>query len=86
MPQDQGIRPQSNSGNSVPVHEFNPNEIISDPALRKQIEEYDPKIQDQVRRAYILKGPNQPLVNFPRKNLEMTQDHFLKHGTQNMIG
>jgi len=40
--------------------EFDPNEIVCDPALRKQIYEYAPEIQDQVRRAYILKGPSQP--------------------------
>ncbi|KAG4974519.1 hypothetical protein JHK82_041033 [Glycine max] len=38
------------------VNEFNPNEIVRDPGHRKQINEYAPDIQDQVRRAYILKG------------------------------
>ncbi|KAH1155006.1 hypothetical protein GLYMA_18G180700v4 [Glycine max] len=37
------------------VNEFNPNEIVRDPGHRKQINEYAPDIQDQVRRAYILK-------------------------------
>jgi len=37
---------QTNLGNSVA--EFNPNEILCDPALRKQIYEYAPEIQDQV--------------------------------------
>jgi hypothetical protein len=46
---------------------FNSNEIVRDPGLRKQIWEYAPDIQDQVRRAYILKGPTQPnLESFPR--------------------
>ncbi|RHN66617.1 putative transcription factor and/or regulators TTF-type(Zn) family [Medicago truncatula] len=49
------------------VNEFNPNEIVRDPGLRKQIWEYAPDIQDQVRRAYILKGPTQPnSASFPR--------------------
>ncbi|KAL5136969.1 Zinc finger MYM-type protein 1 [Glycine soja] len=49
------------------VNEFNPNEIVRDPGHRKQINEYAPDIQDQVRRAYILKGPMQPhLPSFPR--------------------
>ncbi|XP_058774666.1 uncharacterized protein LOC131648942 [Vicia villosa] len=49
------------------VNEFNPNEIVCDPGRKKQISEYAPDIQDQVRRAYILKGPMQPdLSSFPR--------------------
>ncbi|CAJ2666522.1 unnamed protein product [Trifolium pratense] len=35
------------------VNEFNSNEIVHDPGLRKQIHEYARDIQDQVRRAYI---------------------------------
>jgi hypothetical protein len=50
--------PEPDMGNVT--SEFDPNEIRSDPALRKQIYEYAPDIQDQVRRAYILKGPSQP--------------------------
>jgi len=47
---------------------FNPDDIVADPALRKQIEEYDKNVQDQVRRAYILKGPCQPKgLYFPRR-------------------
>jgi hypothetical protein len=34
------------------ANEFNSNEIVRDPGLRKQIHEYAPNIQDQVRRAY----------------------------------
>lgn len=54
-----------------PVHvannnDFDPTEILCDPALRKQIAEYAPEVQDQVRRAYILKGPTQPILKFPR--------------------
>ena len=45
---------------------FYPDEIVCDPALRRQIASYAPDFQDQVRRAYILKGPTQPIVNFPR--------------------
>lgn len=46
---------------------FNPDEIVCDPALRKQIDDYHPDVQDQVRRAYILKGPTQSIVNFSHK-------------------
>jgi len=48
-------------------NEFNPNEIMRDPGLRKQIHLHAPDIQDGVRRAYVLKGPMQPkLTSFPR--------------------
>jgi hypothetical protein len=39
-------------------HVLNLDDIASDPALRKQIYEYAPKVRDQVRRAYIAKGPH----------------------------
>ena len=45
---------------------FNPDEIVCDPALRKQISEYHPDVQDQVKRAYLLKGPTRPILNFPK--------------------
>ncbi|XP_058746630.1 uncharacterized protein LOC131619560 [Vicia villosa] len=48
------------------INEFNPNKIVRDLGIRKQIHEYAPDIQDHVRRAYILKGPMQPdLKSFP---------------------
>jgi len=47
--------------------EFNSNEIVRDLGLRKQIHLYAPDIQDEVRRAYVLKGPMQPkLTSFSR--------------------
>ena len=48
-------------------HVLNLDDIASDPALRKQIHEYAPEIRDQVRRAYIAKGPHQPIIKFPRR-------------------
>jgi hypothetical protein len=48
------------------VNEFNPDDIVCDPALRRQIASYSPAVQDQVRRAYILKGPTQPVVKYLR--------------------
>ena len=43
-------------------------DIISDPALRKPIENFDVGIRDQIRREYISKGPCQPKGhNFPKK-------------------
>ena len=45
-------------------------DIISDPALRKSIENFDVGIRDQIRREYISKGPCQPKGhNFPKKNM-----------------
>ena len=56
---------------SVHVHvansnQFDPTDILCDPTLRKQLADYTPEVQEQVRRAYILKGPNQPILKFPR--------------------
>ncbi|XP_058765173.1 uncharacterized protein LOC131638619 [Vicia villosa] len=61
------------------ANEFNPNEIVRDPGCRKQIHEYAPDIQDQVRRAYILKGPTQPdLARFPRTEFGKYSRAFCK--------
>jgi hypothetical protein len=57
--------------------EFDPAKILCDPALRKQVAEYAPEVQDQVRRTYILKGPTQPILKF----LVRVQEHVLNHGT-----
>ncbi|KAL4565530.1 hypothetical protein LXL04_029628 [Taraxacum kok-saghyz] len=43
-----------------------PNDLPSDPGMRTRILDYDPNVQDEVRRAYLLKGPCQPKShNFP---------------------
>ncbi|KAL8150973.1 hypothetical protein V2J09_020781 [Rumex salicifolius] len=36
-------------------------DMVSDPGLRKPIDDYDPRIRDDVRREYVTKGPCQPL-------------------------
>ncbi|XP_074352074.1 uncharacterized protein LOC141691235 [Apium graveolens] len=42
-------------------------DIIGDPALRKPINSYDPRIRDDVRRKYVLIGPCQPITHtFPK--------------------
>ena len=66
--------------------EFNPAEIVCDPAHRQQIADYHPNIQDQVRRAYILKGPTRPTSNLIAKKLVARTVHFLKIGIRIMIG
>ncbi|XP_058751195.1 uncharacterized protein LOC131624263 [Vicia villosa] len=61
------------------ANDFNPNEIVRDSGCRKQIHEYAPDIQDQVRRAYILKGPTQPdLARFPRTQFGKSSRAFCK--------
>ena len=42
--------------------------LPSDPFLRPRISDYDPNHQDDVRRAYLQRGPCQPLNHtFPQK-------------------
>ncbi|KAH7670424.1 Ribonuclease H-like protein [Dioscorea alata] len=48
---------------------FNFNDIVSDPGLRKPIEDFDNGIRDQVRREYLTRGPCQPTGHkFPQKD------------------
>ncbi|CAM0954778.1 unnamed protein product [Alopecurus aequalis] len=43
--------------------------LVSDPALRQQIDDYHPDLHEEVRRSYLLKGPTRPvLTNYPRKH------------------
>ena len=65
------------------AHVFNPDEIVCDPALRRQINDYHPDVQDQVRRAYLLKGPTQPIVNFPKKKYGKGSRGFVKDWYKN---
>jgi hypothetical protein len=46
----------NNNVNNTPIvgGTFNPDDIVADPALRRQIDEYDKYVHDQVRRAYVL--------------------------------
>jgi hypothetical protein len=42
--------------------------MIADPENHKPIDDYEPEIRDQVKRAYALSGPTQPReFQFPRK-------------------
>jgi len=43
----------------TPRVEFCASDIISDPGMRKSIDEYPYEIRDQVKRAYALRGPTQ---------------------------
>ncbi|XP_058783170.1 uncharacterized protein LOC131657829 [Vicia villosa] len=75
------VQPEAKVEETPPnvANEFNPNEIVRDPGCRKQIHEYAIDIQDQVRRAYILKGPTQPdLAIFPRTQFGKSSRAFCK--------
>jgi hypothetical protein len=55
----------------VPTQEgitvFNPDHIISDPGLHILIDQFAPNIRDEVKRAFIAKGPTQPIDHkFPQ--------------------
>jgi hypothetical protein len=59
------------------IIEFNPDHIISDPGLRIPIDRFVSNIRDEVRRAFIVKGPTQPIGhNFPKSNDKRS---FQKH-------
>ena len=63
--------PHTNESTSEPKKsraEFSHSDLIGDPGKRKPIDDYQPEIRDQVRRAYALNGPTQPRdLVFPRK-------------------
>ncbi|KAG2630629.1 hypothetical protein PVAP13_3KG538480 [Panicum virgatum] len=55
--------PHTNEGTSQskkPRAEFSQSDLIGDPGKRKPIDDYQPKIRDQLKRAYALNGPTQP--------------------------
>ncbi|XP_058758385.1 uncharacterized protein LOC131631618 [Vicia villosa] len=75
------VQPEAKVEETPPnvANEFNPNEIVRDLGCRKKIHEYATDIQDQVRRAYILKGPTQPdLAIFPRTQSVKSSRAFCK--------
>ncbi|XP_022895333.1 uncharacterized protein LOC111409524 [Olea europaea var. sylvestris] len=50
--------------------QFNMDDLVSDLGIRPPIESYDPNIRDDVRMAYLEKGPCQPYGHdFPRKSM-----------------
>ena len=53
------------------IMEFNPHiHVVLYPALRLSIERFHPNIQPEVRRAYLLRGPTQPIGHdFPHKHI-----------------
>jgi hypothetical protein len=69
---------QSKAGIEEPppnvANEFNSNEIVCNPGIMKQINEYAPDIHDQVRKTYILKGPTQPIL----KLIDISYFHWFR--------
>ena len=66
------------------ITEFNPDHIISDPGLRIPIDCFASNIRDEVRRAFIAKGPTQPIGHrFPPSKDKRS---FKKNGLSNTIG
>ncbi|XP_060960704.1 uncharacterized protein LOC115723760 [Cannabis sativa] len=58
--------------------EINLAELPSDPGLRTPILEYDPNVRDQIRRAYLQRGPYQPIIEFPDKMIANQRRKFHK--------
>jgi hypothetical protein len=48
---------ESTSQRKKPRAEFSQLNMIADPGNRKPIDDYEPKLRDQVKRAYVLSGP-----------------------------
>ena len=63
------------------IRVFNPDvHVASDPGLRVAIEQFHPNIRDDVRRAYLVKGPTKPFGhNFPQNptNKRMFVENWL---------
>ena len=66
-----GSGPSTNESTTQPKKpraEFSQSNMIADPGNRKPIDDYEPEIRDQVKRAYALSGPTQPReFQFPSK-------------------
>jgi len=57
--------------------EINLEDLPADPGLRKRILTYDPNVRDQIRRAYLQKGPCQPRSHtFPYRSFGQTSRRF----------
>jgi hypothetical protein len=66
------------------INQFNPDHIISDLGLRVPIDSFAPNIRDDVRRAFIAKGPTQPIGhNFPQSHDKRA---FKNIGLDNIVG
>ena len=51
--------------------------LLADPGIWSRISEYHSNIHDEIRRAYLQKGPCQPRKhNFPQRKFGNTMRHF----------
>lgn len=69
------VQPESHGHlmNSHALHD----ELVADPGLRRAISDYDVTERERVRRAYLLRGPCQPILqNFPQTNFSGIQRRF----------
>jgi hypothetical protein len=69
----------------ITITVFNPDvHVVSDPGLRIAIEQFHPDIRDDVRRAYLVKGPTKPFGHkFPHKSVNDKRMFVQKWLTQN---
>ncbi|CAH9060043.1 unnamed protein product [Cuscuta europaea] len=59
---------EESSREKHPRVEFDPNDIVSDPGLRKPIFKYNSFIRDQVMREYLTRGPCRPIGHvYPKR-------------------
>ena len=69
---------KANKSTKLTSVEFNSGVLLIDPGLKIPIMEYDPNIWDEVRWAYMLKGPCQTKDNFfPYKYFGVIQDNLI---------
>jgi hypothetical protein len=66
------------------INQFNPDHIISDPGLHIPIDSFAPNIRDDVRRAFIAKGPTQPIGQTFLSH--MIKGAFKNIGLDNIVG
>jgi hypothetical protein len=71
---------QDVSGTGSTINEFHMDHIVSDPGIHIPIVQFAPNIRSEVRRAFIEKGPTQPIGhNFPKAHDKMSfQEHWFK--------
>ncbi|XP_049397615.1 uncharacterized protein LOC125861794 [Solanum stenotomum] len=75
---DENVNQIEISSHSSQRQEFDVNDLKADPAERTPILNYHPNLRDEIRRAYIIKGPCQPQNHqFPQTNFFGTPRRFV---------
>ena len=71
--------PGSSNARPIEVDEILAN-LQADPGLRTRMADYSPNIRDEIRRAYLQKGPCQPRsYKFPQTNQSGINRRFIAH-------